>query len=39
MKIVSELKGPTIMHLKNSIAMSFSRNHDPVTKDNPQTLL
>ena len=32
------LKAPKI-HLKNSTAMSLSRNHDLVTQDNPQTLL
>ena len=27
------------IHLKNSTAVSLSRNHDPITQNNPQTLL
>ena len=33
------LKDKKRIHFENSTAMSFSRNHDPVTQDNLQTLL
>jgi len=33
------LKASKKIHLKNSTAMSLYRDHDPITKDNPQTLL
>ena len=34
-----ELDGSQLVVLKNLTAVSFSKNHDTVTQDNPQTLL
>ena len=41
---ITELKGtllvvPKTKHLRNTTATSLSRNHDPVSQDDPQTLL
>ena len=37
--LLSIIMGLAKIHLKNSTAISFFKNHDPVTQDNPQTLL